>query len=326
MKRQATPLQVICLLAISASPMTLMSQVTTSSRPLMSQDSQAANLPLYAVGPNDLLNIAVYDSPELSGSIRVDTDGMIKLPMLQENLKVDGMLPSEIETALTQTLQREQLVVHPVVRVTVAEYQSRTIVVSGAVHKPTTFQAAGDVTLLDAITKADGLSDVAGDEILVETRKTKDSPGLMKRISVQALMDTAQNPDNFLLHGGEQIRVPEQGKIAVIGNVRHPGLFTVRQSQDGSVLRLIARSEGLSPNASAEAYIFHDASRSNEDTDGRINIHNILSQKSPDVQLHQGDILYVPDNTGRRVTLEILKSLMSAGSMASSALIYSSAR
>jgi polysaccharide export outer membrane protein len=291
----------------------------------MNQDVQPANLPQLVVGSNDLLNIAVYDSPEFSGTSRVDTNGDIKLPMLEQALHVAGLLPAQIEGVLGKALEQAQLVVKPVVGVTVAEYQSRAIVVSGAVHKPTSFQAFGEVTLLDAITHAEGLSDLAGPEILIETKSSHGSPALTQRVSTQALLNSPLGNNNIVLHGGEQIRIPEQGKIAVIGSVKHPGIFSIRDSQDASVLRLLARSEGLAPNASADAYIFHDANKSHENLQNRIDVHRILTQKSPDIQLQEGDVLYIPDNTSRRVTLSILEHLMTAGAMTSSAFIYASA-
>ena len=56
----------------------------------------------------------------------------------------------------------------PFVNVTVAEYNSRPISVMGAVRKPITFQAVGQVTLLDALARAEGLAQDAGTEILIE--------------------------------------------------------------------------------------------------------------------------------------------------------------
>jgi len=47
---------------------------------------QGANLPAQAVGPNDLIAVSVYDAPELSRTIRIGTDGMIRLPMLKQPL------------------------------------------------------------------------------------------------------------------------------------------------------------------------------------------------------------------------------------------------
>ena len=110
-------------------------------------------------------------------------------------------------------LKSEQILVDPFVKVTVVEYHSRPISVMGAVHKPVTFQSIGKVTLLDALARAEGLTNEAGSEILF-TRG-----GLVERIPLKTLMKDADPAVNYELHGGEEIRVPEAGKIFVVGNV-----------------------------------------------------------------------------------------------------------
>jgi polysaccharide biosynthesis/export protein len=305
-----------------ALPLTAPAQTSSETRALTAQEAQAANLPQLPVGAHDLLNVVIYDSPELSGTVRVDAQGQLNVPLLPLPLSVAWLMPDQIENKLALALESAQILVKPVVRVTVAEYQSRTIVVLGAVHKPTSFQAFGDVTLLDAIAHADGLSDTAGGEILIESRAGLGEHPLVRRVSTASLMNSPLSQTNITLHGGEEIRIPEQGKIAVMGNVKHPGLFPIRESEDASVLRLLARSEGLAPNASALAYVFHDTSRQGDKLPNRIDVRQILTQKAPDIQLQEGDVLYIPDNHGRRVALDILEHLVSAGAITSSALIY----
>src|SRR5690349_8316734 len=140
--------------------------------PQAPSDSTVPNLPVQKIGANDLVGIAVYDSPEFTRTVRVGTDGTIRLPMLKQRVKAEGLLPSELETSVAEALKSEQLVVDPFVTVTMAEYHSRPISVAGAVKNPTTFQAIGNVTLLEAITRAGGLSPEAGTEILVSKQQT----------------------------------------------------------------------------------------------------------------------------------------------------------
>jgi len=53
-----------------------------------------ANLPALRIGPNDLLAVSVYDSPELTRTLRVGADGMIRLPMLKQRIKADWLFPA----------------------------------------------------------------------------------------------------------------------------------------------------------------------------------------------------------------------------------------
>ena len=67
-----------------------------------------ANLPTQSIGANDLIAVSVYDAPELSRTIRVGADGFIRLPMLKQRIKADGLYPSDLETAIAEALRKEE--------------------------------------------------------------------------------------------------------------------------------------------------------------------------------------------------------------------------
>src|SRR5690349_9240456 len=113
----------------------------------------SANLPAQKIGPRDLIALQVYDSPELSRTVRVGADGLIRLPMMRQKIKADGLMPNELEELVSKAFEEEGLVVDPFVTITVAEYSSRPISVLGAVKSPLTFLASSPVTLLEAITR-----------------------------------------------------------------------------------------------------------------------------------------------------------------------------
>jgi polysaccharide export outer membrane protein len=217
------------------------------------------NLPVQKIGIDDLIGISVYDSPELTRTVRVAADGAIRLPMVKARILIVGLLPYDVETVISAELVKEKILVDPIVTVSVVESRSRPIVVSGAVKKPITFQASSQTSLLDALARAEGLAADAGPEILVS--KAQDGPDgktatLTQRISVRALIDGADPELNLSLQGGEQIRVPEAGRVYVIGNVKKPGAFVIHDTSETSVLRVLALSEGLDKFASKEAYIY----------------------------------------------------------------------
>src|SRR6185437_7669053 len=96
-----------------------------------------------------------------------EQDGTIWLPLLKTGVRATGLFPRDLETSIVEALKAEQILVDPIVKVTVVEYHSRPISVMGAVKKPLTFQAVGAVTMLDALARAEGLSPEAGTEVLV---------------------------------------------------------------------------------------------------------------------------------------------------------------
>ena len=282
-----------------------------------------ANLPAQKIGPNDLISVSVYDAPELTRTVRVGADGLIRMPMLKRQIKADGLMPAELETAIAQAVTAEQLIVNPFVTVTVAEYDSHPISVAGAVKQPLTFQADNPVTLLEAITRAGGLSPEAGPEILISRPKTaSDSAGtsLVRRIPVKGLIDAADPALNLSLTGGEEIRVPESGKVYVIGNVKLPGVFPVGDGTESTVLKMLALSQGLMPYAAKEAYIYRREGNGSK-SEIPIPLDRIMERKAPDVPLLANDILYVPDNKGRRLTLGALEKVLILASGAGAAAV-----
>jgi polysaccharide export outer membrane protein len=282
-----------------------------------------ANLPARVAGSDDLLAIFVYGSPELSRTVRVGADGAIRLPMLPTPVPAAGSMPREIEQALAAALSKTGLIVNPYVSVTVVEYRSRPISVSGAVKRPTTFQAIADMTLLDAIAQADGLTPDAGDEILVS--KVEGDQTILRRIAVKSLIDAADPGANMKLSGGEQVRVPEAGHFFVLGNVRRPGSFVIRDGSSISIFKALALAEGLAPFAGKQVFLLHrNAGGATVETS--IDLKKVLARQTADVEIGVNDILYIPDNSGRRLGVAVLEKALMFGSGASSALIYGSTR
>ncbi|MBL8231428.1 MAG: polysaccharide biosynthesis/export family protein [Bryobacterales bacterium] len=288
------------------------------------QQETSANLPAQRIGANDLISVSVYGAPELSRSIRVGSDGLIRLPMVRQKLRAEGLLPVDLELAIASAIQSESILVDPVVTVNIAEYHSRPISVVGAVRKPLTFQAVGPSTLLDAITRAEGLSPDAGPEIVV----SRSQPGpdgapatIIQRIPIRALINDADAEMNIRLHGGEQIRVPEVGKIYVVGNVRKSGAFPVQDASGTSLLKLLALTEGLLPFAAKQAYIYRQQPNSTAKHEIPIELQKIIERKAPDIPLEVNDILYVPDNKGKRLTVTTLERIAGFGSSTASGMI-----
>ena len=285
-----------------------------------STEAAPANLPAQKIGADDLLAVSVYDSPELTRTMRVSAEGQLRLPMLKREIHAAGLVPRELETAIAEALRAEQILVDPVVTVTVAEYRSRPISVSGAVKRPVTFQAFASVTLLDAITRAEGLAPEAGSEILL-TRSASASGPATQRIPVKALLEGDNAALNPRLWGGEEIRVPEAGKVYVAGNVKNPGVFAMKDGSDTTILKVLALAGGLAPFSSRQAYVYRVRAGAEAKDEIPIALHEIIGRRSPDVPLFAGDILYVPDAKGRRLSLTALERITGFGAATASGVL-----
>jgi polysaccharide export outer membrane protein len=317
----------IFLLALSVAGTVLSQQPVDSSHASSGATafSNGPNLPVAKLGSDDLIGVSVYDSPELTRTVRVDAEGFIRLPMVKQRIRASGLLPVELESAIATALVNEQVMVSPIVTVSVVEYHSRPITVAGAVKSPTTFQASDNVTLLDAISRAGGLTSSAGAEILV-SRPAPDggesSVALVQRVSVHSLLDVADPASNFNLRGGESIRVPEAGQIFVVGNVKRPGAFPITNGSESSVLKALSLSGGLDSFASHVAYIYRNDAASGQKNEIPVNLKNILARKSPDVPLLANDMMYVPNESGLRASAKALEIVAGIGIGVASLVIF----
>lgn len=275
------------------------------------------------LGDNDVVGISVYDSPELSRSIRIDSQGNIRLPMVQQSIHAAGLAPSELENAISSALVDEHIMIHPVVSISVVEYHSKPITIAGAVHSPMTFQAPGPITLLDAITRAGGISENAGSEILVSHPSAADSSiVLTDRIGIHALLNGSNPAANTLLMGGENIRVPEAGRIFVVGNVKRPGPFLITDDSESSILKALSIAGGLDSFSSHTAYIYRIDGSTGHKNEIPVNVHRIMARKSPDVPLFANDMLYVPNATGARVSAKTLEITGGIGIATAAFILY----
>jgi polysaccharide export outer membrane protein len=261
------------------------------------------NLGFEPVGPGDLIYVSIAGSPELSRSARVTADGKLILPLLREGVPVAGLTPAGIAQAVTAEL---------------LEYRSRRVSVVGAVRMPGTFQAIGEMRLLDAIARAQGFSPEAGPEVIVSFPGGESAP---LHIPLRALLADKDPSLNIVLRGGEEIRVPEAPKLFVVGNVRLPGSYPLPDPDGSTVLKALALSQGALPFTAKRAYVYRLIAATGKREEIPIELREILHRKSPDVPLQANDILYIPDNPKMRLSANTLDHMAGFGSSVATGLV-----
>lgn len=113
----------------------------------------------YRIGPSDLLEISVFQVPELSRTVRVNSDGSLSLPLIGQ-VKAGGLTGYQLETLIAQKLQ-ENYLQNPQVSVFIKEFVSQRVTVGGSVNKSGIFPISGKTTLMQAIALAGGLGKFA---------------------------------------------------------------------------------------------------------------------------------------------------------------------
>ena len=121
----------------------------------------------YVIGNGDLLDISVFDVPELTRELRVSQSGTVGIPLVPIRLRVVGLTELQAEQKIAEVLEANGLVSHPEVSVMVKEHRSRPITIVGAVQHPMVYEAERSVTLLEVLAEAGGIAIDAGDTIIV---------------------------------------------------------------------------------------------------------------------------------------------------------------
>ena len=148
----------------------------------------------YRIGAGDLLEVKVFQAPELSGETRVDNNGNVSLPLLGD-IYVKGLTKSQLEQQVQSLLSRN-LLQNPQVTVFIKEFTAQRVTVEGSVAKPGVYPIQGQMSLLQALALAGGPVDLANQKKISLFRRTNNTVKVYE-INLNAVRK-AQVPDPFL--------------------------------------------------------------------------------------------------------------------------------
>jgi polysaccharide export outer membrane protein len=260
----------------------------------------------YIIGAGDLLSVVVFDHPELSGNVRVDSSGNIRVPYGKDPIPVAGMMADSVPKIVAAALVGDDLARDPQVQVVVRDVESRPIVVAGSVLKPLVFQALRPTPLLEALALAGGASPDAGTHLLVTTRHGGDV--VTHDYPLAKVLNSADPADDPLLTGGEEVRVLPAGRVFVTGSVKEPGAFPLDNHSPMTVMKAVTLAHGWNPTAnSSKCVLVRDNGIRREEIP--LNLNRILKRKAPDVVMTANDLLYVPDSVKKSAGIQALKDV-----------------
>ena len=157
----------------------------------------------YKIGPEDVLDISVWKSPELSRSVPVRPDGKVSLPLVND-IKAAGLTPDQLRQELTMRLS--EFIPAPEVAVIVREVHSAKVAVVGAVRSPGRFELRSPATVLEIIAMAQGFTDFAERDRIVVLRQNGRTTVRIPFRYTKVEVGTEQ--DNFFVESGDIIVVP----------------------------------------------------------------------------------------------------------------------
>jgi polysaccharide biosynthesis/export protein len=268
--------------------------------------------PSLPISFGDLIQVSVFDSPDLSGPLRVDSRGNVELP-LGGSIKVSGLTAAEAGNAIAARLKEAGILLEPHVTVSILEYQSQGVTITGEVRSPGVYPLLGNRTVLDMIAMAGGLNENAGKVVSVFHRG---DPANVRQVPLNVSVQTPESigASNFKLLPGDTISVSRSGVVYVIGDVGRPGGFLVEHNDRLSVLQALALAQGANQTAS-----LNDVRLMRKDSAGQhimieFSLKKILNGKASDPLLTDGDVLYVPLSNRKLYTLKGIEAAIGAAS------------
>ena len=263
-----------------------------SSSSLAGQEKQSLPVNDYKIGTKDLLEIKVFELPELNQTVRVAEDGSVSFSLLGK-VDVVGLTAQGLELKLASILdQKYTKAAH--VTVFIKEYQKVSVL--GAVGKPGNYELVGPTTLLQVISQAGGVGAEAANELYV-FRQEKDGQKTKITIDLRDLTVNGNQALNIDLQPNDVVNIPVDQIVTVYvyGEVKSPGALQFRQSKKITLLQAIAQAGGTTEWASKSRVMIK---RKNKST-GRemkipVNLNNMISGKISDITLEEGDVVIVP--------------------------------
>lgn len=299
---------------LSAEPLSLeplsVEEISLQRGPIQAPLSAERIHSAYPLGPNDGIRVWVVESDDVpSVPLRIGSSGYINIPMAGR-FRAAGLTPEELETEIAHRLRR--VIREPTVSVTVTEFLSRPVSVLGAVNQPGVQQLRAPKTLLEVLSLAGGLRRDAGYRVKITRRvdvgpidlpgATEDATGefSVAEVDLNALTQGRKPAHNILIRANDVIAVPRADMVYVMGEVKRAGGFVLEERESLTVLQALSMAGGLGNNpALKRARILRPLDNPSDKQEVPLNLKAIMAGETPDVALHQDDILFVPKHTGK---------------------------
>lgn len=244
------------------------------------------------LGSGDLIEVNVYNVPELASKVRVSNSGDIYLPLI-DYVHVEGLTQEEAQRVIEKRLEDGGFVRSPHVSIFVDEAMSQGVTILGEVYRPGIYPDIGDHKLYEVVSQAGGFTSTASRKIAI-LRRNQTEP-----IHVNLPRNLADDlTANVQVQPGDTITVPRAPVIYVVGDVGRPSGLLV-DNGTMTVLQALALAGGTNKTAKLGAVRILRKGPSGGVTETKVQIKKMLEAKAPDVTLQADDILFVPVSGGR---------------------------
>jgi len=277
--------------------------------PIHAQDDR------YRIGPGDVLDIRVYNRPQLSReAVRVEGNGMIRMPLVDNDIQAacltEGELAKEISTRYARYYKNLQ------VDVFIKEYHSKQVAIIGAVSEQSRFELQRRVRLLELLTYAKGPTSKAGQTINIihstaaspckQTNDTDTAAAFSSyKLSEVLQGDPKSNP---YLEAGDIVTLPEADQVYVVGNVFMP--LTIALKEPITLTRAIAMAGGLRQDTRKDKIrVLRQEPGTSIRKEIVVDLYAIEKKSSEDLALAPNDIIDVPTSAGKSFLRSLIQGV-----------------
>jgi len=259
------------------------------------------------IGPGDMVHVHVFETPDLDQGARVTDNGTLTL-ILGGDVHIADLTPAEAAKAIEDVLENGKFLLHPI---TIEEFATQKVTVLGEVKLPGAYTINTPRSVLEVLTLAGGLSDLADRKIIVQRRKTREQVTYF--VSNQG--DLALN-SAIQVYPGDSLLVPRAGIVYMLGEVARPGGYTMTNNDAQlTVLQLLARAGGTG-HAAVPSHARLIRRKGDEYVEQELQLSNIQKGKQADFVLQADDVIWVPFSYVRNVATQSAAILSTAGSAA----------
>lgn len=302
----------VCCLA-SASHLSASAQTNGPTSPQVTQPNAAEGEDTdYRIGPDDVIDIRVYNSLQLSrDAVRISARGTINMPLIEH--EIQAACKSAKELGRDISLLYLDYLRNPQVYVSVKEYKSKPVAVLGAVNAPGQFQLQRRVRLLEMLALAGGYRERAGNTIQVihtggqlacEPQANASQAEVADKsdtVYYFSLSETLRGDEKSMpyVQPGDVITVLEADQAYVVGNVLRP--TNVALKEEVTVTQAIAMAGGIMPDTrSNKVRIIRKGAGREGKTEIFVDLKAIDKRQADDIALKANDIVDVPASGGKR--------------------------
>jgi len=290
------------------------SKVVANNRQAEPANSSADSV--YRIGPGDVLDIRVYNKPQLGrDAVRVEGNGMIRMPLIETDIQAaclsEGELARDISSRYAKYYKNLQ------VDVFIKEYHSRQVAIIGAVNDQSRFELQRRVRLLELLTYAKGPSSKAGQTInIVHSQVSSlcqqpEADELASGFSTYKLSDTLRGDlkANPYLESGDIVTIPEADQVYIVGNVFTP--LTIALKEPITLSRAIAMAGGLRQDTRKDKIrIVRQEPGSSTKKEIIVDLYAIEKRRSEDPTLAANDIVDVPTSAGKSFLRSLVQGVV----------------